>query len=98
MKSSSENGQAEQGGGQEQWEAMLAELMLAQLQSLGVLADAFQAQFGPGLGAARGGQALADEQGADAVLHGDTAADQGLPVGNQGTPLSGLLGRDHDGG
>ncbi|MCQ4167611.1 SDR family NAD(P)-dependent oxidoreductase, partial [Tahibacter harae] len=40
MKSSSENGQAEQGGGQEQWEAMLAELMLAQLQSLGVLADA----------------------------------------------------------
>jgi len=45
-----------------------------------------------------GGQALADEQSADAVLGADALADEGLPVGDEGTPLArGRIGHG-DGG
>jgi hypothetical protein len=58
-------------------------------QRPGLGGEPFEAGSGPGGGAAWGGQALGDEQGADAVLDGDAAADEGLAVGDQGTPLAG---------
>src|SRR5262249_15215978 len=66
-------------------------------QGFGLGGEPLEAGFGPGGGTAWRGQALGDEQGADAVLDSDAAADEGLAVGAQGTPLARRWRRQADG-
>src|SRR5207244_4973089 len=67
-------------------------------QGQGVRRDAGQARDRPGASADWRGQALADEDGAEAVLQGDAAADQFLPVLDQAAVLADLLLGQSDGG